>query len=81
MDFAQAQALAKENKISFYETSAKTAAGLDDCMTDIFEQAYAYKFKKNENPEASAQDAAKAAPGDMDRNESVTLDKQRKSMR
>ena len=50
-------------------------------MTDIFEQAYAYKFKKNENPGASAQDAAKAALSDMDRNESVTLDKQRKSMR
>ena len=44
----KARELAKQNKIHFYETSAKTAAGLDDCMTDIFEQAYAYKFKKGD---------------------------------
>ena len=50
-------------------------------MTDIFEQAYAHKFKKNENPAASVQDPTKAALGEKERNESVTLDKQRKSMR
>ena len=42
----QAQEFAQQNNINFYETSAKTAVGLNDCMEDIFEQAYAYKKTK-----------------------------------
>ena len=45
-----AQEFANKNQINFYETSAKTAVGLVDCMEDIFEQAYSYKkLKQGEN--------------------------------
>ena len=32
---ADAEKLAKENNINFYETSAKTGQGLEECMDDI----------------------------------------------
>ena len=50
----QSEELAKSNKINFYETSAKTGAGLNECMIDIFEQAYAYKNQKSGGGPAQA---------------------------
>ena len=32
---ADAEKLASEHKINFYETSAKTGLGLEECMDDI----------------------------------------------
>ena len=40
--------------MNFYETSAKTGEGVNECMKNIFEQAYAYKNQKTGETTAQA---------------------------